>query len=193
MVDKTWYKKVGFCPSCQSRLLAITPASYSRYHVETLQKIGLHFADILNAHLWTKTSFNSNKLVQVMAWRCTCDKPLPEPMSTKMSDTLWRHWPTVTVQTCRTFQARYYKIPPSEIMPICAFVNTNATNLCFILVDSYRVNPLLTMLCNQIAQGHWYRQTTNISRTLEGNKIVDHSDVDGAAPVTAPTTSSFST
>ena len=34
-----------------------------------------------------------------------------------------------------------------------------------------------------------YRKTSNISRTLVGNKIVDHSDVVGAAP----TTFSFST
>ena len=39
-----------------------------------------------------------------------------------------------------------------------------------------------------------YRQVSNIRRTLEGNKIVDHSDVVGASPVgAAPTTSSFST
>ena len=39
-----------------------------------------------------------------------------------------------------------------------------------------------------------YRQVSNIRRTLEGNKIVDHSDIDGASPVgAAPTTSSFST
>ena len=39
-----------------------------------------------------------------------------------------------------------------------------------------------------------YHQTSNISRTLVGNKIVDHSDVVGAAPIgAAPTTSSFST
>ena len=39
-----------------------------------------------------------------------------------------------------------------------------------------------------------YRQTFNISHTLVGNKIVDHSDVVGAVPVgTAPTTFSFST
>ena len=38
-----------------------------------------------------------------------------------------------------------------------------------------------------------YFQTSNISRTL-GSKIVDHSDVVGAAPTGhAPTTSSFST
>ena len=34
-----------------------------------------------------------------------------------------------------------------------------------------------------------YCQTSNISRTLVGNKIVDHSDVVGASPVgAAPTT-----
>ena len=39
-----------------------------------------------------------------------------------------------------------------------------------------------------------YRKASNISRTLVGNKIVDHSDVVGASPVgAAPTTSSFST
>ena len=37
-----------------------------------------------------------------------------------------------------------------------------------------------------------YRQTPNISRTLVGNKMVDHSDVFGATPISAaPTTSSF--
>ena len=46
-----------------------------------------------------------------------------------------------------------------------------------------------------ISQVHvYYRKTSNISRTLAGNKIVDHSDVVGASPVAAaPTTSSFST
>ena len=39
-----------------------------------------------------------------------------------------------------------------------------------------------------------YRKTSNISRTLAVNKIVDNSDVVGASPVgAAPTTSSFST
>ena len=37
-----------------------------------------------------------------------------------------------------------------------------------------------------------YRKTSNTSRTLVGNKIVDNSDVVGASPVgAAPTTSSF--
>ena len=39
-----------------------------------------------------------------------------------------------------------------------------------------------------------YRKTSNISRTILGNKIVDNSDVVGPSPVgAAPTTSSFST
>ena len=39
-----------------------------------------------------------------------------------------------------------------------------------------------------------YRQVSNISRTLAGNNIVDHSDVVGASPAgAAPTTSSVST
>ena len=39
-----------------------------------------------------------------------------------------------------------------------------------------------------------YRKTSYIRHTLLGNKIVDHTDVVGAAPVGAvPTTSSFST
>ena len=39
-----------------------------------------------------------------------------------------------------------------------------------------------------------YRKTSNIRRSLVGNKIVDHSDVVGASPVgAAPTTYSFST
>ena len=39
-----------------------------------------------------------------------------------------------------------------------------------------------------------HRQTTNISYTLVGNEIIDHSDVFGASSVgAAPTTSSFST
>ena len=39
-----------------------------------------------------------------------------------------------------------------------------------------------------------YRQVSNISHTVVGNKIVDHLDVIGASPdCAAPTTSSFST
>ena len=51
------------------------------------------------------------------------------------------------------------------------------------------------LLKSQVKNHHMkYRKTSNISRTLVGNKIVDHSDVVGASPVgAAPSTSSVST
>ena len=49
------------------------------------------------------------------------------------------------------------------------------------------IDGLVHELCNN-------SKTSNISRTLVGNRIVDQSDVVGASPVgAAPTTSSFST
>ena len=51
-----------------------------------------------------------------------------------------------------------------------------------------------TIAYKEMSRDMNYRKTSNISRTLVGNKIVDQSDVVGAAPVAAaPTTSSFST
>ena len=35
---------------------------------------------------------NKSVLVQVMAWRRTCDKPLPERMVTQFTDAYMRHW-----------------------------------------------------------------------------------------------------
>ena len=59
-----------------------------------------------------------------------------------------------------------------------------------ILLHLPGVNELIT---DDIAIAK-YRQVSNIRHTLVGNKIVDHSDVVGASPVSAaPTTSSFST
>ena len=47
---------------------------------------------------------------------------------------------------------------------------------------------------DEFSSNNMYRKVSNIRRTLEDNKIVDHSDVVGASPVgAAPTTSSFST
>ena len=55
------------------------------------------------------------------------------------------------------------------------------------------------LLCSQqnilykLCLYHTHHKISNISHTLVGNKIVDHSDVVGASPVgAAPTTSSFS-
>ena len=50
------------------------------------------------------------------------------------------------------------------------------------------------MLTKDTPEHAMYRQNSNISPTLVGNEICDHSDVVGASPVgAAPTTSSFST
>ena len=35
---------------------------------------------------------NKAALVQVMAWRRTGDKPLPEPMPTQFTEAYMRHW-----------------------------------------------------------------------------------------------------
>ena len=52
----------------------------------------------------------------------------------------------------------------------------------------------MQLLTHALTSTTVYRQVSNIRRTLVGNKIDDHSDVVGAAPVgAAPTTSSFST
>ena len=48
-------------------------------------------------------------------------------------------------------------------------------------------------LSGNAGMGQEYRQVSNISHTLVGNKIVDYSDVVGAPVGVAPTTSSFST
>ena len=56
--------------------------------------------------------------------------------------------------------------------------------------NTYITNDILT----KDEVNFYYRQVSNIRRTLLDNQIVDHSDVVGASPVGAtPTTSSFST
>ena len=50
------------------------------------------------------------------------------------------------------------------------------------------------MLAILVQRNMSYSQTSNISHTLTGNKIVDHTDVVAALPVgAAPTTPSFLT
>ena len=78
-------------------------------------------------------------------------------------------------------------------------LHTIETNKNFLYI--FRKEPPLCWLIGisifpaYIVQGEiYYRKTSNISRTLVGNKTVDNSDVVGASPVgAAPTTSSFST
>ena len=59
------------------------------------------------------------------------------------------------------------------------------------------LQPSITNACTVLIQSIWnyaYSKISNISCTLVGNKIVDHSDVVGASPAgAAPTISSFST
>ena len=58
-------------------------------------------------------------------------------------------------------------------------------------LNFYKTGPIVTGLEHGKRA---YRQVSNISGTLVGNKIVDHSNVVGTSPVgAAPTTSSFST
>ena len=72
-------------------------------------------------------------------------------------------------------------------------------NIWLNLVLNFQLTKMLRLFCcpsgtkARIFLGD-YRQVSNIRRTLVGNQIVDHSDVVGASPVgAATTTSSFST
>ena len=66
-------------------------------------------------------------------------------------------------------------------------VGNNSTNV----ISCSNVNLCCTEV---ILEKYMYCQTSNISSTLVGNKIVDHSDLVGASPAgAAPTTSSFLT
>ena len=75
---------------------------------------------------------------------------------------------------------------------------SNLSRMFFLVTDYYSITlpnsmPTIQLCCIDPGKTK-YRQVSNISRTLVGNKIVDHSDVVGASPVgAAPTTSSFST
>ena len=72
------------------------------------------------------------------------------------------------------------------------FLHTVQSNATLISV----IWNIVTNITHFEKVGNAYRQVSNISSTLVGNQIVDHSDVVvvGASPVgAAPTTSSFST
>ena len=59
------------------------------------------------------------------------------------------------------------------------------------MLFSERTQPQFCGVASSIPR---YSQTSNITHTLLGNKLVDPSDVVGASPIgSAPTTSSFST
>ena len=87
----------------------------------------------------------------------------------------------------------YNYIPQKTIIVI--------TYPCHHLRQSLLANGVYVVFRKQVKMILWritynvkYHKTSDISRTLFGNKIVDNSDVVGASPVgAAPTTSSFST
>ena len=72
-----------------------------------------------------------------------------------------------------------------------------AMQILYMYISFHQNMKLIKWLENKIWERmlkKQYRKTSNISRTLIGNKVVDNSDVVGASPVgAAPTTSSFST
>ena len=81
----------------------------------------------------------------------------------------------------KAFKNVVYKSIHSVKVALCYKTNYHyvTTNIMLLLTLCYKTN---------------FRKTSNISRTVVGNKIVDNSDVVEASPVgAAPTTSSFST
>ena len=66
--------------------------------LQTIFPDAFYLMKILN-FVWISPKFapmspidNTSTLVQVMAWRRTGDKPLPEPMLTQFTDAYMRHW-----------------------------------------------------------------------------------------------------
>ena len=77
------------------------------------------------------------------------------------------------------------------MLPYCVYITdyTCPSRWAIHISDSHWLDRIDMAACLVI-----YRKISNISCTLVGNKIVDHSDVVGASPVgAAPTKSSFST
>ena len=82
-------------------------------------------------------------------------------------------------------------IQTTQIHPPTPFLSLLMFFLSFLLLNA---NLSWFFVIILIINKWYYRKTSNISRTLVGNKIVDNSDVVRASPVGfAPTTSSFST
>ena len=116
---------------------------------------------------------------------CFFDLPLNKQLS-KQSWGWWSETPTRSFRCqCNVNMLKYQGI------------NIHRADFIFIIFDRCDEKWLLFMRlymgCNIYYEGKMtYRQTSNISNTLVGNKHVDHSDVFGAAPTgAAPTTSSF--
>ena len=88
-----------------------------------------------------------------------------------------------------------------QVMACCLMAPSHYLNQCWLINHQWGLVAFIWgqfhRKCSRYKYLIWvwnYCWVSNIRCTLVGNKIVDHSDVDGASPVgAAPTTSSFST
>ena len=122
-----------------------------------------------------------------MAWHRPGDKPL----SASMMISLLTHICVTRLQWVKSIARRCYFY--NVCFPLRLYVQTS---LWSFPRPSSSIWSCRTYKNNAKSVKYWYtyRQTSNISHTLVGNKIVDHSDVVGASPAgAAPTASSFST
>ena len=123
---------------------------------------------------------NIPALGQIMAWRRRGDMPLSEPMKDYLLMHICITWPQ-WVDRARNVSIFF-----------CAAEHLNILGLVQVIIPCTCICIWFLWITKCINM--YYHKTSNISRTVIGNKIVDHSDVVGASPVgAAPTTSSFLT
>ena len=127
----------------------------------------------------------------------TMNKLLNKHLSCRWFDTPW--WscdPTVMKCThTHTHTQPHMKSLVTQATCIPQYIRINYTHAAkFITIPKSRIITSTSPIHSNVMKLYMYRKTSNIKRTLVGNKIVNHSDVVGASPVgAAPTTSSFST
>ena len=133
------------------------------------------------------------KLIFGFPWEVSASRN--SPVICLMSSVAWSNselcqkWENVSMRCQAWFSIQ--DICSTHVFALCYICNVFHISSYYLEFCMYSVNAFC--VCN-LCVNHNYRQVSNISRTLAGFKIVDHSDVVGASPVgVAPTTSSFST
>ena len=122
-----------------------------------------------------------------------CFVHAPSQWETMLQCNVVSHWLGACTKLSRLYYLWSWYVISSEVYVMCS---------CWCLVGMLRPcipefhgnkTDLLMYLFVEFYFWYMYCETYNISHTLVGNEIVDHSDVVGASPVgAAPTTSSFS-